>query len=200
MDEPRQDEPMSGAPEGEPTAAPEGEPQAATEGDAASAPAEEATQPPDEVEVARTGGGLRLLAAVVTAPWLVGYGVTGAWAVMRGARAAVDGLSSVDVGYSRLVTPPGVIFVGVLLLAGFAVLLATAMLVLYDSRRRGAWAAVCVGAAVLTAGSVWAAVSGGLHPGLWLLFFGGLLYAAALSLVELLLVTRVARRGTIVGP
>jgi hypothetical protein len=76
MDEPRQDEPMSGAPEGEPTAAPEGEPQAATEGepqaategDAASAPAEEATQPPDEVEVARTGGSLRLLAAVVTAP------------------------------------------------------------------------------------------------------------------------------------
>lgn len=118
-------------------------------------------------------GGLRLLAAAVTAPWLVGYGVTGAWAVTRGARAAAGGLSSVDVGYSRLVTPPGVIFVGALLLAGFA---------------------------VLTAGSVWAAVSGGLHPGLWLLFFGGLLYAGALSLVELLRVTRVAGRGTIAGP
>ena len=199
MDEPRQDEPMSGAPEGE-GAAPEREPQAATENAATSAPPGEATQPPVEVEVARTGGGLRLLAAVVTAPWLVGYGVTGAWAVTRGARAAADGLSSVDVGYSRLVTPVGVIVVGALLLVGFAVLLAAAMLVLYDARGRGPWAAVCVVAAVLTAGSVWAAVSGGLHPGLWLLFFGGLLYAAALSLVELLRVTRVAGRGTIAGP
>src|SRR5450759_4102390 len=69
-----------------------------------------------------------------------------------------------------------------------------------DARGRGPWAAVCVVAAVLTAGSVWAAVSGGLHPGLWLLFFGGLLYAAALSLVELLRVTRVTGRGTIAGP
>ena len=145
-------------------------------------------------------GGLRLLAAAVTAPWLVGYGVTGAWAVTRGARAAADGLSSVDVGYSRLVTPPGVIVVGALLLAGFAVLLAAASVIEDEYRGRGQWAAVCVVAALLTAGSVWAAVSGGLHPGLWLLFFGGLLYAAALSLVELLLVTRVARRGTIVGP
>lgn len=184
MDEPRQDEPMSGAPEG----------------DAGSALPEEAAPPPVDGEVARTGGGLRLLAAAVMAPWLVGYGVTGAWAVTRGARAAAGGLSSVDVGYSRLVTPPGVIFVGALLLAGFAVLLAAAMLVLYDARGRGRWAAVCVVAAVLTAGSVWAAVSGGLHPGLWLLFFGGLLYAAALSLVELLRVTRVAGRGTIAGP
>ncbi|MBE3032415.1 MAG: hypothetical protein IMZ74_04365, partial [Actinobacteria bacterium] len=102
-------------------------------------------------------GGLRLLAAAVTAPWLVGYGVTGAWAVTRGARAAAGGLSSVDVGYSGMVAPPGVIFVGALLLAGFAVLLAAAMLVLFDARRRGAWATVCVVAAVLTAGSVWAA-------------------------------------------
>ena len=155
---------------------------------------------PAETEAAAPGGGLRLLAAAVSAPWLVGYGVTGAWAVTRGARAAADGLSSIDVGYSRLVTPPGVIFVGALLLAGFAVLLAAALLVLYDARGRAAWAAVCAVAAVLTAGSVWAAVSGGLHPGLWLLFFGGLLYAAALSLVELLRVTRAARRGTIAGP
>ena len=157
-------------------------------------------RPGERGRAVAVSGGLRLLAAAVTAPWFVDYGVTGAWAVTRGARAAADGLSSIDVGYSRLVTPLGVIAVGALLLAGFAVVLAAAMLVLYDSRRRGAWAAVCVGAAVLTAGSVWAAVSGGLHPGLWLLFFGGLLYAAALSLVELLLVTRVARRGTIVGP
>ena len=145
-------------------------------------------------------GGLRLLAAAVTAPWLVGYGVTGAWAVTRGARAAADGLSSVDVGYPRLVTPPGVIFVGALLLAGFAVLLAAAILVLYDARGRGQWAAVCVVAALLTAGSVWAAASGGLHPGRWLLFFGGLLYATALSLVELLRVTPAAGRDTIAGP
>ena len=96
--------------------------------------------------------------------------------------------------------PPGVIFVGALLLTGFAALLATAMLVLYDARSRGRWATVGAVATVLTAGSIWAAVSGGLHPGLWLLFFGGLLYAAALSLVELLRVTRAARRGTIAGP
>jgi len=139
-----------------------------------------------QVGMQRSGGGLRLLAAAVTLPWLLGYGVTGAWAVTRGARAAAGGLSSIDVGYSRMVTPAGVILVGALLLAGFAVLLAAAMLVLYDARGRGRWAAVCVVAIVLTAGSVWAAASGGLHPGLWLLFFGGLVYAVALSLVELL--------------
>ncbi|MCX6362695.1 MAG: hypothetical protein NTW58_00700 [Actinobacteria bacterium] len=124
----------------------------------------------------------------------MGYGVTGTWAVTRGARAAADGLSSLDVGYSRLVTPPGVILVGALLLAGFAILLAAAMLLLYDARGRGVWAAVCAVAAVLTAGSVWAAVSGGLHPGLWFLFFGGLLYAAALSAVLLLRVARGVER------
>ena len=166
MDEPRQDEPLSGAPES---------------------------------EVARTGGGLRLLTAAVTAPWLVGYGVTGAWAVTRGARAAADGLSSIDVGHSRSVAPVGSIVVGALLLVGFAVLLAAAMLVLYDARGRGRWAAVCVAAAVLTAGSVWAAARGGLHPGLWLLFFGGLLYVAVLCLVTLWRVTRAAGRGKIPG-
>lgn len=163
MDEPRQDEPPPGAPEGAPP-------------------------------LPRPGGGLRLLAAAVTAPWLVGYGVTGAWAVMRGARAAAEGLSSLDVGYSRLVTPAGVILVGALLLAGFAVVLAAAMLVLYDARGRGPWAAVGAAAAVLTAGSVWAAASGGLHPGLWLLYFGGLVYAVALSVVRLLRATRGSER------
>jgi hypothetical protein len=156
--------------------------------------------PTVEDEPPSAGGGLRLLAAAVTAPWLVGYGVTGAWAVTRGARAAADGLSSIDVGYSGMVTPFSVIVVGALLLAGFAVLLAVAMLVLYDARGRGPWAAAGCAAALLTAGSVWAAASGGLHPGLWLLFFGGLLYAVALSLVELRRVTRAARRGTIPGP
>ena len=130
----------------------------------------------------------------------MGYGVTGAWAVTRGARATADGLSSIDVGHSRSVAPVGSIVVGALLLVGFAVLLAAAMLVLYDARGRGAWAGVCGAAAVLTAGSVWAAVSGGLHPGLWLLFFGGLLYSVALSLIALLRVTRAAGRGTIAGP
>jgi len=147
--------------------------------------------PESEPPLAHPGGALRLLAAAVTAPWLVGYGVIGAWAVTRGARAAAGGLSSLDVGYARPVTPAGVILVGALLLAGFAVLLAAAMLVLYDARGRGGWAAVVAAAAVLTAGSLWAAASGGLHPGLWPLFFGGLVYAVALSLVQLLR----ARRG-----
>jgi len=158
-------------------------------------PEDEPTAAPDSgATSARTGGGLRLLAAAIMAPWLVGYGVTGAWAVTRGARAAAGGLSTIDVGYARMVAPAGVIFVGALLLAGFAVLLAAAMLVLYDARGRGGWVAVGAVAVVLTAGSVWAAVSGGLHPGLWLLFFGGLLYAVALSVVQLLRVTRGVER------
>jgi hypothetical protein len=37
-------------------------------------------------------------------------------------------------------------------------------------------------------------VSGGLHPGLWPFFFGGLLYAAVLSLVKLLRVRRGVER------
>jgi hypothetical protein len=141
-----------------------------------------------------------VLAVVVMAPWLFVYGITGAWAVTRGARSAADGLASFDVGYSRIVTPGGVILVGALLFAGFAVLLAVAMLVLYDTRRRGAWAGAGLGAFVLTAGSVWAAVSGGLHPGLWLLFFGGLLYALLLCLVKLLRASRATRRGAVVRP
>lgn len=156
--------------------------------------------PGPQVDVRRTGGGLRLLAAVVTLPWLLGYGVTGAWAVTRGARAAAGGLTSIDVGYSRAVTPASVIVVGALLLAGFAVLLAVAMLVLYDTRHRGPWAAACVAAAALTAGSVWAAVSGGLHPVLWLVFFGGLLYALVLGLLRLVRMTRAAGRGRLASP
>jgi hypothetical protein len=153
-----------------------------------------------EREPPRPGGGLRLLAAAVTAPWLFAYGVSGTWAVTRGALSVAAGRSSVDVGYARMVTPAGVIFVGALLLSGFAVLLAAAMLVIYDARGRGVWAIVCVAASVLTAGSVWAAASGGLRPVLWLLFFGGLLYAAALSVVKLLRPMRTAERGRIAGP
>ena len=153
-----------------------------------------------ERESPRPGGGLRLLAAAVMTPWLFGYGVSGAWAVTRGASSAAAGLSSVDVGYAHTVTPAGVVFVGALLLSAFAVLLAAAMLLIYDARGRGVWAVVGVVAAVLTAGSVWAAASGGLRPVLWLLFFGGLLYATVLSVVRLLRVRRAADRGGIVGP
>jgi len=151
------------------------------------------------VDAQRPGGGLRLLAAAVMAPWLFAYGVSGTWAVARGALSVAAGVSSVDVGYARTVTPAGVIFVGALLLSGFAVLLAAAMLLIYDARGRGVWAIVCVAAAALTVGSVWAAASGGLRPVLWPLFFGGLLYAAALSAVKLLRVTRRAGRGRIAG-
>ena len=186
MDEPRRDQQAAGAPNKE-----------ATEGHSRALASAAA---PLEGEAAWPGGGLRLLAAAVTAPWLAGYGVTGAWAVTRAARAAAGGLTSVDVGYTRLVSPSSVIVVGALLLAAFAVVLATAILVLCDYRGRGAWVAVFAVAAVLAAGSVWAAARGGLHPGLWLLFFAGLLYVTVLSLVALLRMTRAAGRGTIAGP
>jgi hypothetical protein len=156
--------------------------------------------PPADAAVDRTAGRRRLLAAAVTLPWLIGYGVIGSWAVTRGARAAAGGLPSIDVGYSGMVSPAGVIVVGALLLAGFAALLATAMLVLHDARGRGPWATVCAVSAFLTAGSVWAAASGGLKPGLWFLFFGGLLYALALSLSRVRRVTRAAARGRIARP
>ena len=122
------------------------------------------------------------------------YGITGAWAVARGARASSAGSPDPRRRLLPLGHPGGVPVVGALLLAGFAVLLAAAMLVLYDARGRGPWAAVGAAAAVLTAGSLWAAASGGLHPGLWLLFFGGLVYAVALSAVRLLRATRGIRR------
>ena len=46
-------------------------------------PAAETTTPAETaptVELRRTGGGLRLLTAAVTVPWMLGHGVTGAWA------------------------------------------------------------------------------------------------------------------------
>lgn len=142
------------------------------------------------------GGGLRLLAVAVTLPWLLAYGVTGGWAVTRGARAAAAGLASLDVGYSRPVTPGGVLLVGGLLLAAFAVVLAAALLLLFDARGAGRWAAVAAVAAALSAGSVWAAARGGLGPGLWLLFFFGLLWALVLAAVRLATAAGRARRGT----
>ena len=151
-------------------------------------------------EAPRSRVGLRLFAAAVTIPWLLGYGVTGVWAVTRGAISAAGDLSSIDVGYSRAVSPSSVIFVGALLLAGFAVVLAAAMLILYDAHGSGRWAAVCVVATALTAGSVWASVQGELHPALWLVFFGGLLYAALLSLVLLVRALRAPGRNSTADP
>ena len=157
-------------------------------------------QPPLHVEVVRTGGSLRLLAAAVLVPWLLGYGVTGSWAVVRGASAAASGLESFDAGYTRLVSPAGVIFVGALLLAAFAVLLAAGLLLLFDSRRGVTWAAVGIVALLLTAGSVWAAVRGGLNPGLWALLFFGLVYATLVAIVVLTRLTRAPGRGRIAPP
>lgn len=153
----------------------------------------------EPAEGARTGSGLRVLVALVMLPWLLGYGVIGTWTVVRGARAAASGLKSFDAGYTRLVSPAGVIVVGALLLAAFAVLLAASMLLLLGGRA-STWAAVAVVAVLLVAGSVWAATRGGLSPVLWVLFFFGLVYAAAVAIVALGRATRVPGRGRIAPP
>ncbi len=160
--------------------------------------------PPGEAAPAvgaeRDGGSrvaLRVLAAAVTLPWMVVYGVTGAWAVARGARAFAAGLPQLDAGYTRMVTPAGLMYVGALLLAGFGVLLACALLLLFRRRSATVWLPLLLAAAGLTAGSVWAAASGGLHPGLWVLFFFGLAYATAVAAVCLAQVTRRSRSDTI---
>jgi hypothetical protein len=164
----------------------------------------DATEPAAEAEPApapeRSGGGLRLLGAVVTLPWLVLYGVTGAWAVTRGARAVADGLKQLDAGYTRIVTPTELLYVGALLLAAFGVMLACALLLLFDRRSGMVWLPLLLVAAGLTAGSVWAAVRGGLHPALWVLFFFGLAYVTVVALVHVLKVTRAERRARIVSP
>lgn len=149
---------------------------------------------------APSGGGRRLLAAAVLLPWMVVYGVTGTWAVTLGARAFADGLERLDAGYTRLVTPTELMYVGALVLAGFGVLLACALLLVFQRRSAMVWLPLLLVAAGLTAGSVWAAVSGGLHPGLWVLFFFGLAYATVVALVRVVQVTRAARRGTIAQP
>jgi hypothetical protein len=149
---------------------------------------------------ARPGSGLRLLGAIVTLPWLLGYGVTGVWAVAFGARTYADGLKQIDAGYTRFVTPTELMYVGALLLAGFAVVLACGLLLLFDRRSAMVWLPLLFVAAGLTAGSVWAAARGGLHPGLWLLYFFGIAYAAAVALARTIQVTRAARRGRIAGP
>jgi len=159
------------------------------------APAEDVTSQPASVPA--SGAGRRFLAALVLLPWMIGYGSVGAWAVTFGARSAAHGEAIVDAGYTRMVTPGGVIVVGALLLAAFATLLAAGLLLVYGSRRLGTWAAVAVVAAALTAGAVWAGVRGGLAPVLWVLFFFGLVYALAVALVS---VWRGVRRGRVLRP
>jgi hypothetical protein len=143
---------------------------------------------------------LRMLSAAVTLPWLVVYGITGAWAVTLGARGAVQGLERMDAGYTRMVTPLELMYVGALLLAAFAVLLACALLLLSGRRSAMLWLPVLLVAAGLTVGSVWAAVSGGLHPLLWVLFFFGLAYVTVVALFRMAQMTRAGRSATIVAP
>jgi hypothetical protein len=168
----------------------------------AEAPPEDANGAPPEGAtgaLSRAGEGLRVLVALVMLPWLLGYGILGTWTVVRGARAAASGLKSFDAGYTRLVSPAGVILVGGLLLAAFAVLLAASLLLMLGGRG-GTWAAVAVMAVMLVAGSVWAATRGGLSPVLWVLFFFGLVYAAVVAIVALVRVTRAPEHGRIARP
>jgi len=153
-----------------------------------------------ELEELRPGGGRRLLAAVVTLPWMLGYGITGAWAVTRGARGVAAGSAHIDVGYTRLVTPASVIYVGALLLTAFAVLLTCSMLLMHDRRSPVAWIPVLFVSAGLAAGAAWAAARGGLNAGLWPLFFFGLGYVAVVAAVRVFGATRGARRGAIAEP
>ena len=148
----------------------------------------------------RSGAGLRLLGAAFTLPWLILYGITGAWAVTRGAKAAAEGLKQLDVGYTRFVTPAQVIFFGALLLTAFAVMMACALLLLYGRRSAMVWLPLLLVAAGLTAGSMWAAVRGDLNPILWVSLFFGLAYVTVVALVRVLKVTRADRRGTIGSP
>jgi len=153
-----------------------------------------------ESEAPRPGGWLRLFVAVITLPWMLGYGIIGAWAVTRGVRGVAAGVARIDVGYTHLVTPAAVIYVGALLLTAFAVLLTCSMLLIYDRRSPTAWIPVLFVSAGLTGGAVWAASRGGLHPGLWLLYFFGLVYVVVVAAVRVVGATRDARRGAIAEP
>ncbi len=163
-------------------------------------PAGEAGPAVSSSESPRGGGGLRVVGAVVTLPWLILYGITGAWAIARGARAAAEGLKQFDAGYTRFVTPAEVMFLGALLLAAFAVMMACALLLLFGRRSAMVWLPLLLVAAGLTAGSIWASVRGGLHPILWVMLFFGLAYVTVVALVRVLKVTRAERRGRIVSP
>jgi len=158
--------------------------------------------PPAEAgdRVPRPGAGWRLLAAVVMLPWFLAYGITGAWAVTRGAQAYSEGLKEFDAGYTRFVTPISVMYVGALLLAAFAVVLACTLLLLFDRRSGMVWLPVLLVAGGLTAGSVWAAVRGDLPPLLWVLFFFGIAFVTVIALVCVVRVTRAERRARIAPP
>lgn len=144
-----------------------------------------------------SGGGLRLVAAAVTLPWLFLYGATGVWALGLAARSAGQGLKRVDAGYTRFVTPPQLAFVGALLLTAFAVLLVCGLLLLFGKRSVVVWLPVLLVAAGLTAGALWAGISGGIHPLMWVFLFFGLVYVTAAALLRVLQVTRAKRRATI---
>jgi len=160
---------------------------------------QEAAGEPGDVQQ-QSGPGLRLIGAAVTLPWTFLYGITGVWAVALAARAAGEGLKRVDAGYTRFVTPAQLAFVGALLLTAFAVLLACGLLVLFRRRSGAAWLPLLLIAAGLTAGAVWAGISGGIHPLIWVLLFFGLVYATVVALVKVLKVTRAERRGRIGEP
>lgn len=161
-----------------------------------------AARPAVRPTVRRVGGGAgrRLLVAFVLAPWLVGYGVTGSWAVTLGTRSLAGHQSQVDAGYTHPVSPGALIGVGVLLLVAFAALLATIMLLLLLSPRRGAWIAVLATTLALLAGSVWVAVAGQAGLAVWALFFFGLAFAALVDVLALLRMPRRFDRGTIARP
>ena len=152
--------------------------------------------------VVQTGGrtGLRLMAAALLVPWLLGYGITGSWAVARGVRGVTQHVPHLDAGYSRPVSPASLVLVGALLLAGFAVLLAAALLLVASSQRRGLWSAVLVLALLLVAGAVWAGVAGHVDPGLWVVLFFGLLVAAVAAAVALVRMPGGGGRARIAEP
>ncbi|HTX68009.1 MAG TPA: hypothetical protein VMH50_02540 [Thermoleophilia bacterium] len=155
-----------------------------------------AAEPADEAD----SGGLRLVGAIVTLPWVLLYGVTGVWAVTLAAQSASRGLKQIDAGYTRYVTPLQLGFVGALLLAGFAVTLGCGLLLLFRRRSAMAWLPLLLVAIGLTAGALWAGIRGGLHPLLWVFFFFGLVYVTVMAAVRVLHVTRTERRGTIAPP
>jgi hypothetical protein len=153
--------------------------------------------PGDDPEQDQDSGGLRLIGAVVTLPWVLLYGVTGVWAVTLAAQSASRGLKQLDAGYTRYVTPAQLGFVGALLLTAFAVTLSCGLLLLFRRRSGMVWLPLLLVSAGLTAGALWAGIKGELHPLLWVFFFFGLVYVVTIAAAKVLHVTRAERRDTI---
>lgn len=162
------------------------------------APVEEA--PGTGAARSENAGGLRLIGAIVTLPWLLLYGVTGVWAVTLAARAASQGLKQLDAGYTRYVSPGELAFVGAMLIVAFVVMLSCGLLLLFRRRSAMVWLPLLLVASGLTAGALWAGIEGRLHPLLWTFLFFGLVYVVVVAAVGVLHVTRVERRGTIAPP